>query len=133
MANQDSDRDLVVTFEQTRDDLEEVERKIGVALNIRGTRGHIRRELLRLDREGALVETKLVAEWYDLFASYLDWTRNESWHGPPKGALPQENEQGAAASGPSAFVDHMLVWAASGYSCPSIPNRSGISMGSSRD
>lgn len=86
------DADCVVTFEQTRDALEELERRLAADLGIRGTRGHIRRELLRLDREGELVETKLVAEWYELFASYLDWTRNESWHGPPRSCAAERED-----------------------------------------
>lgn len=71
------DLDLcVVTFEQTREELTAVERRLAVKLDIRG---NVRRELLRRDRLGQLVEDDLVADWHDLYASYDDWTRNENW------------------------------------------------------
>jgi hypothetical protein len=98
------DRECVVTFEQTRDALEAVERRLADRLGIHAAHGHIRRELLKLDRAGQLDEDELVADWYDLFASYLDWTRDESWHGPPEVVPPPEKEERAAESGPSAFV-----------------------------
>ena len=68
------DRDCVVTFEQTRSALAAVEQKIAAILGLHGAPDEIREELLRLDRRGELVETDLVADWYGLFARYLDWT-----------------------------------------------------------
>lgn len=68
------DHDCVVTFEQTSSVLAEVEQKIATDLGLHGSPEEIRNELLRLDRQGELVETNLVADWHDLFASYLDWT-----------------------------------------------------------
>ncbi len=68
------DRDCVVTFEQTSSALADVEQKLAASLGLSGAPDEIRDELLRRDRLGELVETQLVADWHDLFASYLDWS-----------------------------------------------------------
>ena len=96
-----NDEGCVETFERTKDRLEEVERRLAVRLEIRK---NVRCQLIARDRGGLLVEDELVAEWHDLYASYLEWTREESW-GPPERAHHDENsERGAAESGLAAFV-----------------------------
>jgi hypothetical protein len=102
-----NDPECVETFEKTRDRLEEVERRLGVELNIRR---NVRRELIARDRQGLLVENDLVADWHDLYASYLDWTREESWDQPPKReARDDGTEREAADGGLAAFVDRRFV------------------------
>jgi len=64
------DAECVETFETTRERLANVERQLAVKL---GIRGNVRRELIERDRQRALIEDDLVADWHDLYASYLDW------------------------------------------------------------
>ena len=104
--NDDLD-DCIQTFEQTRDDLEEVERKLASKYGIRD-RKHIRRTLIALDQQGTLIEDELVAHWHDLYSSYLDWARAESWNDPPVADPPpaiDEMKQEAAKAAFSLFVD----------------------------
>ena len=124
VVNELDDTTCVETYERTKERLEEIERQLGDRL---GFRKHIRRELLALDRKGQLIEDELVADWYDAYASYQDWIREDS---PPRRETRdlREQDQRAAESGPSTFVDitsvtrHGAAHASSWLSIPGSEN-----------
>lgn len=58
------------TFENTCNKLEAIEKLLAQRLNLQG---NAREELLTLDKQNLLVEDEVVADWHDLYASYLDW------------------------------------------------------------
>lgn len=82
---------IIETFEQVKADLADVECALATRVGIRPHQS-VRRELIALDRRGKLVEDELVARWHELYNSYIDWTRPESWEEPPRAS--EENEQG---------------------------------------
>jgi hypothetical protein len=67
---------FVVTFDDTRDELEAIERQLAVQLDLRG---HIRIRLIELDKAGKLIEDEVVAAWHRAYTSYLDWIHQKSW------------------------------------------------------
>jgi hypothetical protein len=60
------------TFESTRDQLEDIERQLAGRHNIRR---QVRPTLIAMDRAGELPEDELVADWHDVYASYLNYAR----------------------------------------------------------
>jgi hypothetical protein len=61
--------DCIVTFEQVRDQLEAVEKQLAHRLGLQSP--EVRRELIARDQRNELFEDELVAEWHDLYSSYL--------------------------------------------------------------
>lgn len=64
------DEECLVTREQTEARLVLVESELADRL---GIRENVRHTLIQLDKSNELVEDELVADWHDLYASYLDW------------------------------------------------------------
>ena len=91
------------TFEEVREELEGLERVLADRLRIPFRQ--CRLTLLALNRAGQLEEDSVVADWYEAYQSYLNWTRDDSWGRPPptdnvaKESTPSE----AAKSGLAAF------------------------------
>jgi hypothetical protein len=100
VSDLDLDLDCVQTFEQVTEDLAEVETKLGARLGLR--KQFVRRELIALDKQGRLVEDELVAHWHELYASYMDWTRSDTWDDPGPESVDQA--KGAAEAALSFFV-----------------------------
>lgn len=87
--NLDDFADCVETYEQAKAKLEDVEDKLAQSLKLR--RQTVRRELIAMDRRGELVEDELVALWHDLYSSYVDWTRPDTWGDPsPSASAPAQ-------------------------------------------
>jgi cytosine/adenosine deaminase-related metal-dependent hydrolase len=59
----------VITFDQAKEELEEIERKLA---RRQGIKRQVRRTLIEQIRNGTLVEDELVAQWHDAYSSYLD-------------------------------------------------------------
>lgn len=97
----------VMTFDQVKEELEEIERNLA---RRQGIKRQVRRTLIEQIRNGTLVEDELVAQWHDAYSSYLEWTRAENWGDPPPlyeltpppGDEPEKQEAAQAAS--SLFV-----------------------------
>lgn len=70
MSNLDDLADCIVTFEQTKERLENIEQELAKRLNIKD---NIRETLIKLDMDNKLIEDELVAEWYCAYSSYLDY------------------------------------------------------------
>lgn len=80
----------IVTFEDDKRRLKEIEAKLARRFNLRW---RVRHQLLKMDRANLLVEDELVADWYDALANYnaevlyrakhswlatqLNWSRKE--------------------------------------------------------
>lgn len=62
--------DFVVTFDQVKSDLEQLERKLA---RRHGIRKLIRPTLLQRIRSGAIEEDDLVCQWHAAYCSYLEW------------------------------------------------------------
>jgi hypothetical protein len=58
------------TFESCKASLERVEHQIAEKL---GIKNHFRYELMRRDLANTLVEDELVADWHQLYATYISW------------------------------------------------------------
>lgn len=67
------DLDCVVTFADCVRDLEAVETKLAARFNLTG---NIRNQLIAMDRANNLLEDELVADWHDLYSSYMEWIRH---------------------------------------------------------
>lgn len=65
---------IVMTFEDTKQLLDEVEQKLAEREGLHGN--NIHEQLIALDKAGKLVEDNLVADWYDALAWHNDWHRN---------------------------------------------------------
>ncbi len=65
---------IVVTFEEAKEQLEEIERQLAIKLSI--TDPNIRDALIQLDRDGKLIEDELVADWHDLYSRYQNFLRH---------------------------------------------------------
>jgi len=66
----------LITLEQTRDELEDIERRLARRHGIDGSAGDVRQTLIDMIRSGAIVEDELVADWHGAYCSYLDWMAN---------------------------------------------------------
>ena len=101
----DLDEDCIQTFEQVKEDLEQVEDQLARQLNLRSRQ--IRRELCALAQQEKLVEDELAERWLELYTIYVDWLKREARkeqdeHPPPLAC--EEREQGAASAALSFFV-----------------------------
>jgi hypothetical protein len=93
----------VVTFDEIRDELIEIERKLAQRL---GIRKQIRRTLIEMIRSGSLVEDEVVAQWHSTYAIYLDWTQSDCYEdtpirgstSPPPAETTMQQEAAQAAS-----------------------------------
>jgi hypothetical protein len=65
----------VITFEQTRAELEDIERQLAHRHGIEGDTLAIRKALIEMTRSETIIEDELVADWLGSYASYLDWVR----------------------------------------------------------
>lgn len=92
-----NDLDLVETFEQTKAALEAVEKRLAERLQL-ALRRNVRGELIARARQGKLVEDELVARWHELYASYMDSLREESWAEPPPKPLESAEPRAAEAA-----------------------------------
>jgi len=86
-----TDQECVETFAKTKTALLDVEERLGRTLGLPGSPSEVHCHLLKLDRQGKLVESNLVADWHDLYASYLDWLAQEV---PPQ--VPAEDRGGGS-------------------------------------
>jgi hypothetical protein len=102
--NLDDFADCVETYEQAKAKLEDVEDKLAQNLKLR--RQTVRRELIAMDRRGELVEDELVALWHDLYSSYVDWTRPDTWGepSPPASAPAQTGNESDKRAAEAAFI-----------------------------
>lgn len=89
ISNEEIDS-CIVTFEDDKRHLKEIETKLARRFNLRW---RVRHQLLKMDRTNLLVEDELVADWYDALAVYnaevlyrqqnswwnvqLNWTRKQ--------------------------------------------------------
>jgi len=64
----------VVTFEQTRTELEAVEQRLAERLQIKSK--CIRCALIEMDIKNILDEDELVRDWRSSYSSYIDWLEN---------------------------------------------------------
>lgn len=99
--------ECVVTFEQTREELEEIERRLAERYELRGK--PIRLALIEMDKKGLLREDELVADWHEAYSSYLDWvqaTRKLADKPPPPGEKTRSKgkRQEAACAASLLFV-----------------------------
>ncbi len=62
--------DCTVTFDQTRDALADVERRLARKYDIYTG---VRLALMKMDRSGRLVDDDLADEWRAIYNSFLDW------------------------------------------------------------
>lgn len=63
--------DCLYTPERTKAELEGLEARLAAECGL--ALANVRRELLRLDREGKLVDSPLVADWRATYARSVDW------------------------------------------------------------
>jgi hypothetical protein len=96
-------QDCAVTFDEIRDELEDIERALARRFGIRGAA--VRRRLIEMDDDGQLVEDDLVADWHEAYSSYLAWARRTEWEldeesssggGPDPDVTTEENSKQAA-------------------------------------
>jgi len=78
------EQDCVQTFDQVKDELEQVENKLARQLNLRSQ--DVRGQLFALARQEKLVEDDLVKRWHELYAVYADWLRHDP---PPEQQTPE--------------------------------------------
>ena len=79
---EDLDAEAFETFEDVKEQLEEVERELAKKL---GVRRYVRRTLLALDRANQLDEDddEKVVRWHELYSRYVAWIRADGVGEPP--------------------------------------------------
>ena len=95
-----NDSECFETFEDIKEQIEEVERQLADRFKIRR---HIRRALIALDRANKLEEDELVARWHELYSNYADWTRSDTWDEPRPTIVNEESEERAAEAALAAL------------------------------
>lgn len=66
--------DCYVSFEQSKAELEEIEKQLAQRLNLTGD---IRAQLIALAKSGELVEDDLVQDWHGAYAGYVDYIEHQ--------------------------------------------------------
>src|SRR5262245_16925166 len=89
-----------VTFDQTRAELEAIERRLANELGITRL---VRRALIERDRAGKLGNSDLAADWRAAYSSFLDWVRADPPRLKPL-APTRESKQEEAAQAASALL-----------------------------
>lgn len=101
----------VVTFEQTQEKLESIERQLGAKL---GVAKGVRRTLLALAMEGELEDGELAADWQQAYASYLDWMAEEAEDWPDHEVIgdspPPATSEGEKPNAGAADAASALLW-----------------------
>lgn len=70
------DLDCIQTYQMMYDALIAVEQKLATRFKF-DTNDHqlIRQKLIEMDKKNELVEDEVVADWHDLYSSFVDWNR----------------------------------------------------------
>ena len=76
---------FVVTFDQVKSELEQLERKLA---RRHGIRKQIHQTLVRRIHSGAIEEDDLVCQWHALYCSYLEWEWARAEELPPLSDTP---------------------------------------------
>ena len=63
-------KDCITTPEQTKEELEFLEKRLGFQL---GIKGDIRSQLLEMESNGLLSHSDDVKQWQQTYASHIDW------------------------------------------------------------
>ena len=100
----DDFRACIRTFDQTREELEAIERTLADRL---GIRRHVRRKLLELELAGRLVEDEFVREWQAIYSRYLDWAEDFEAEESPRPRVPLPS--GAACTQEAANAASLLL------------------------
>jgi hypothetical protein len=106
MRDLDSNDECVPTFDQVREELELIERKLAERYHLRK---QVRRKLLEMHMASELDDDDLAMNWREAYSLYLDWADEWTEREPEQKAVPppkaQEDKPQEAADAAS-----LLLW-----------------------